>query len=124
MFRTIRASPIISSIHSSVNVVVLNGTTITQSSEHYNYRSYLETLLTFGTDVAGTRLMNAYWYRDTGDMLQCDPTSATVTAVTNRGFITRWDKLRSSKELQLFGAIAYRYVQLPPRPSAGRQLAD
>jgi len=39
--------------------VVLNGTTITQSSEHYNYRSYLETLLTHGTDAAATHLTNA-----------------------------------------------------------------
>jgi len=38
---------------------VLNGTTITQSSEQYNYRSYLETLLTYGTDAADTILTNA-----------------------------------------------------------------
>ena len=42
--------------------VVLNGTTITQSGEHYNYRSYLETLLTYGNDAAATHLTNAYWY--------------------------------------------------------------
>jgi len=85
--------------------VVLNGTTITQSSEHYNYRLYLETLLTYGTDAAATHLTNAYWYRDTGDMLPCDPTSATITAMINRGFITRWDKLSASKEVQLFGRL-------------------
>ena len=39
--------------------VILNGTTITQSNEHYNYRSYLETLLTYGTDAAATHLTNA-----------------------------------------------------------------
>jgi len=85
--------------------VVLNGTTITQSSEHYNYRSYLEILLTYGTDAAATHLTNAYWFRDIGEMLPCDPTSATVSAVTNQGFITRWDKLSASKELQLFGRL-------------------
>ena len=85
--------------------VVLNGTAITQSSDQSNYRSYLETLLTYGTDAATTHLTNAYWYRDTGDMLPCDPTSATVTALTNRGLITRWDKLRNSKGLQPFGRL-------------------
>jgi len=75
--------------------VVLNGTTITQSSELYNYRSYPETLLNYGTDAAATHLTKAYWYRDTGDMLTCDPTSATSTAVINRDLITRWDKLRA-----------------------------
>jgi len=48
-------------IHSlfSQCTVVLNGTTITQSSEHYNYRSYLETFLSYGTDAAATHLTNA-----------------------------------------------------------------
>jgi len=80
---------------------VFNGTTITQSSEHYNYRSYFETLLTYGTDAAATHLTNSYWYRESGDMMRCDPTTATVTALNNRGFITCWDKLSTSKELQL-----------------------
>jgi len=93
--------------------VVLNGTRITQSSEHYNYRLYLETLLAYGTDAAATHLTNAYWYRDTGDMMPCDPTTATVTAVTNRGFITRWDKLRASKELQLFGRLHSDLFNVP-----------
>jgi len=85
--------------------VVLNGSTITQSSEHYNYRSYLENFLTYGTDAEAAHLTNAYWHRDTGDMLPCDPTSATITAMTNRVFISRWDKFSGSKELQLFGRL-------------------
>jgi len=93
--------------------VVLNGTTITQSSEHYNYRLYLETLLTYGIDAAATHFTNAYWYHDTGDMLPCDPTSANVTAVTNRGFITRWDKFSASKELQLFGRLHSDLFNVP-----------
>jgi len=93
--------------------VVLNVTAITQSSEYYNYRSYLGTLLTYGTDAAATHLTNAYWYRDTGDMLPCDPTSAFVSAVTNRGFITRWDKLSGRKELQLFGRLHSDLFNVP-----------
>jgi len=41
---------------------------ITQAKEHYHYRSYLETLMTYGTDAAPTHLSNAYWYLDTGEM--------------------------------------------------------
>jgi len=93
--------------------VILNGTTITQSSEHYNYRSYVEILLTYGTDAAATHLTNAYWYCDTGDMKPCDPTTATITAVTNRGFVTRWDKLNASKELQLFGRLHSDVFNVP-----------
>ena len=39
--------------------VTLNGVTITQASEHYHYRSYLETLMTYGTDAPATQLSNA-----------------------------------------------------------------
>ena len=86
-------------LHSLFNqcTVVLNGTTITQSGEHYDYRSYLDTLLTYGIDAAATRLTNAYWYRVNGDMMPCDPTTATVTAVTNRCFITHLAPVKSCR---------------------------
>ena len=93
--------------------VVLNSTTVTQSSEHYNYRLYLETLLTYGTNAAATHLTNAYWYRDTGDMLPCDPAAKSVTATTNREFITRWDRLSASKGLQLFGRLHSDLFNVP-----------
>jgi len=41
--------------------VTLNGVTITQASDHYHYRSYLESLLTYGTGAAASNLTNAYW---------------------------------------------------------------
>jgi len=76
------------SLFSQCNVA-LNGVTITQASDHYNYRSYLETVLNNGTDAAATLLTNAYRYRETGYMLHCDPAAETVSATTNRGIITR-----------------------------------
>ena len=53
--------------------VTLIRTAVAQSNEHYNYRSYLETILTYGTDAANSRLTNTYWYLETGDMQPCDP---------------------------------------------------
>jgi len=44
--------------------VSLNGTTITQATELYNYRSLLETLLTYANDAASTLLKNAMWILD------------------------------------------------------------
>ena len=38
-------------------------------------------------------------------MLSSYPTSATLTAMSNRGFITRWNKLIASKKLDLFGSL-------------------
>jgi len=56
--------------------IALNGVTITQATELYNYRSYFETLLTYGTDAAATHLTNAFWYLDDGDLLPSDPKAA------------------------------------------------
>ena len=38
-------------------------------------------------------------------MLPCDSSAATVTAATNRRFITRWNKPSASKVLQPFGRL-------------------
>ena len=61
-------------------------------------------LMTYGTDAATSYLSHAYWYVDTCDMQPCDPTAETLTATTNRGFITR-NKLSASKEVQLLGRL-------------------
>jgi hypothetical protein len=93
------------SLFSQYNVR-LNDVNVTQASEHNHYRSYLETLLTYGGDAAVSHLLATYWYLDTGDMEPCDPTAETPTATTtNRGFITRWSKRSASKEIQLFGRL-------------------
>jgi len=55
--------------------VSLNGTTITQSTELYNYRSLLETVLTYGNNAATTHLRNAMWIMDDGNMVARDTTS-------------------------------------------------
>jgi hypothetical protein len=80
--------------------ISLNGVCITQSTDHYNYCSYLETLLTYGSDAAQLHLTNAFWYLDNGDMLTCNPTAADSK---NKGFITRWDRIKQSKVVQLYG---------------------
>jgi len=42
--------------------IALNGVTITQAAELYNYRSFFETILTYGSDAATSHLPNAFWY--------------------------------------------------------------
>ena len=92
--------------------ITLNGVPITQASELYQYRSYLETLLTYGSDAATSHLTNAFWYLDDGDMLPCDLT-AEKTATTNKGFITRWDRIKQSKEIQLSGRFHSDFYNVP-----------
>jgi hypothetical protein len=40
--------------------ISLNGVTFTAATELYYYRSYMETLLTYGSHAANTHLTNAY----------------------------------------------------------------
>jgi len=56
--------------------IALNGKLITQAAELYNYRSFFETVLTYGSDAAASHLTNGFWYLDDGDLLPCDPTAA------------------------------------------------
>ena len=46
--------------------ISLNDTQITQASELYCCRAYLETLLTYGTDPAESHLRMAFWEQDGG----------------------------------------------------------
>ena len=74
---------------------------ITQSGDIYQYRPYLETNLTNGRN-----LTNSFWYLDRSDMLPCDPSTTDKTAAaTNVGFITRSDKIKQSKNVQLYGRL-------------------
>ncbi len=42
---------------------------MTHVADFYHYRTYLETIVTYGRDAASSHLTNALWYRDTGDMV-------------------------------------------------------
>jgi len=41
--------------------IALNGFTITQAVELYNYLSFFETILTYGSDADTSHLTNAFW---------------------------------------------------------------
>jgi len=81
--------------------MALNGVTITQATYFYNNRSYFETSLTCHIDASATHLTNAFWYLNNGDLLPCDPTAADA----KKKFITRWNRINHTKEVQLYGRI-------------------
>jgi hypothetical protein len=88
----------------------LNGTIITPSSDLYHYRSYLETLLTYGRDAASSLLANGFWYLDSGDLQACDTTAAEPTIT---GFVARWNRIKQSKEVQLIGRLHSDIYDIP-----------
>jgi hypothetical protein len=95
------------SLFSQCNIT-LNGISVTPASELYNYRSYIETLLTYGSDAAQTHLTMAYWYKDDGDVLPCDDTTNV-----NKGFIARWNRQKKSQEIQMIGRIHSDICNVP-----------
>jgi len=79
--------------------ISLNGVNTTPASELYPYRSYLESLLTYGSDAANSYLTNAYSYLDEGDVLAGDPTSDSIK---NKGFVKRWERQKQRKITELY----------------------
>ena len=93
--------------------ITINGVTITQASEHYQYLSYLKIFINCGTDAAARHLSNAYWYLDTGDMQTNKHSAENLTATANRGFLTRWKRFSTSREVQLFGRLHSDICNVP-----------
>jgi len=52
--------------------IYLNGTQITQATELYTFRAYIETLSTYGNDAASSHLTMPFWLLDEGNMLGGD----------------------------------------------------
>jgi hypothetical protein len=73
--------------------ISLNGVNITPASELYPYRSYRESLLTYGSDAANSHLRNAYWYLDEGDVLARVPTASRTKALSSHGSVKNRAKL-------------------------------
>jgi hypothetical protein len=82
--------------------LALNGTAITQTRDLCQYRSYIETLLTFGRDVVSSHLTKAFLYLGNGDLLPCDP---TMSKSKNKGFIEIWNRIKLSKGVQLLDRL-------------------
>ena len=61
--------------------------------------------MTYGHDAAKTHLTTCFWYLDTGNMLAVEDPKGTVDANTNTGFTLRYQLLKDSKEVELYGKI-------------------
>ena len=60
----------------------LNDTLVTQSSNNYSYRSYIETLLSFGKDTKDSQLSSVLWYQNSSGAF--DTRGAGNTGYTKR----------------------------------------
>ena len=80
----------------------LNGTLITEQSDTYAYRAYLESLLNYDKSAKETFLTSALFYKDThGNMDQTNPVAAG--GATNFGLLERSKYTRTSATVGLIG---------------------
>ena len=85
----------------------LNGVTIIHAADLYYYRAYLETLLYYDNEEAESHLTNT-WYRDTGDLVVCDPKLLSHPLQTMASSRDATDKADQGDRNG--GSITYRYM--------------
>ena len=73
------------SLFSQVDVF-LNGTLVTQSTNTYPYRAFVETLLTYGVGAKSTQLTSQLWYKDKASRMSAVDLAGGVDP--NPGFVT------------------------------------
>jgi len=91
--------------------ILLNGTQISQASENYNYRAYIETLMTYATDAADSHLKMGNWELDEGDLLAGD--CSKPAKLSNTGFLARWNHVKKSQEVHMYGRLHADICNVP-----------
>lgn len=87
------------SLFSQVDIM-LNDRTITSSNNTYAYRSYIETLLNYGSDYKKSFLTSECFYKDTaGHLEENDPTK------NNEGLKKRSTMIEKGKVLEMIGNL-------------------
>ena len=76
----------------------LNGTLVTQSSNNYPYRAYIENLLSFSKEAKDTQLSSMLWYRNTAGFFD-------VRGAANLGYTKRKALAAQSREIDMFGRM-------------------
>ena len=90
--------------------ITLNGVTITPVTDIYNYRSFFETILTYGSDAVVSHLTNGFWYLDGRDLLPCDPMAPDAKI---RGFVNRCNTIKQIKEVEMYGRLHSGICNVP-----------
>ena len=87
--------------------IMLGGTSITDKQPHHPYRAFIETLLTYDSDVHDMRSIAAGWVLDK-DALTIDRillANAGDGTVANAAFVKRQTQIIGSRNLTLVGRI-------------------
>ena len=78
----------------------LNDTLVTPSSNTYPFRSYVETLLSYGAEAKKTQLTSQLWYKDTAGHME-----ATQENAGNVGLVDRCRHIAESRVVDMMGRL-------------------
>ena len=87
------------SLFSQVDVY-LNNTLVTPSSNTYPFRSYVETLLSYGAEAKKTQLTSQLWYKDTAGHME-----GTTINAGNLDLVERGRYLAESRVVDMMGRL-------------------
>ena len=87
------------SLFSQVDVY-LNDTLVTPSSNTHPFRSYVETLLSYGAEAKKTQLTSQLWYKDTAGHME-----GTTVNAGNLGLVERGRYLAESRVVDMMGRL-------------------
>ena len=90
------------SLFSQVDVY-LNGTLVTPSTNTYEYRAYIETLLSYGTDAKITQLTGHLWHKDTATHM--DAVKIVDGPLAKAGFVARRENIVRSRVDDMVGRL-------------------
>jgi hypothetical protein len=83
----------------------LNGTLITNSTNIYAYRAYIETLLSYGSDAKSSQLTSALFYKDEAGKTDKPNPLAADDADKHSGLVKRQTFAATSSEINKIGRV-------------------
>lgn len=101
--------PVNNLLHSLFNQVDVsfNQKTVSTCGNTYAYRSYIETLLNYGSDAKESHLTSALWYNDTSGQMEaqrCTPNEANPVH-KNNGLQSRLEYCKNNKTVDMIGHL-------------------
>ena len=95
-------APVNNWLHSLFSQVdlYLNDTLVTPSSNTYPFRSYVDTLLSYGAEAKKTQLTSQLWYKDTAGHID-----ATNVDGGNTGLVERHRHIAESRVVDIMGRL-------------------
>ena len=85
--------------------VHLNSQPVGSADSLYPYRAYMETVLSYGTDVKKHQLSTGLFYQDSYEMSETNKANITAGTTRNKGAKARWDKTKFSRSFEVMGTI-------------------